>query len=102
DSLASTEVRDLASVSVGHEASLDEKVRFGVLERKYTVLRDLTRDEIESVTLQGQNVEPSVLTDRAQFLGKFGHWMSEKYSSSELNSTEVKKDRLLETFTIYD
>jgi hypothetical protein len=102
ESLASAEVRDIASVSVGHEASLDEKVRFGVLERKYTILRDLKRNEVESITLQGSSSKPSFVMDRSQFLGQFGRWISEKYGTSELKSSEVKQDRRYEAFTIFD
>lgn len=102
DSLASAEVRDLASVAVGHKASLDEQVRFGVLERKYTILRDLQRNEVESIILQGTGSEPSIVMNRAQFLGKFGRWISDKYSSSELKSAEVQKGNRVEAFTVFD
>lgn len=102
ESLASTEVRDLASVSVGHEASLDEKVRYGILERKYTILRDLQRNEIESIVLQGAESEPSMVSNRAEFLGKYGRWMSDKYGFSELKSSELVKDRRMESFTVFD
>lgn len=102
DSLASAEVRDLASVSVGHQASLDEQVRFGILERKYTILRDLEHDQVESITLQGSNAEPSIVMNRAEFLGKFGHWISDRYGFSELKSKESQKDRRYENFTVFD
>ncbi len=102
EGLASVEVRDLASVSVGHEASVDEKVRYGVLERKYTVLRDLKRNEIESIVLQGSGSEPSLVPDRAEFLGKYGKWLSEKYVFSELKSSQPVKEGRRETFTLFD
>jgi hypothetical protein len=102
ESLASAEVRDIASVQVGHEASLDEKVRFGVLERKYTILRDLKRNEVESIILQGSGSKPSFVMDRSQFLGQFGHWISDKYGAAELKSSETKEDRRFEAFTIFD
>lgn len=101
ESLASTDVRDMASVAVGHEASLDEKVRYGILERKYTILRDLKRNEVESIILQGTGT-PSLVPNRSEFLGKFGRWMSEKYGFSEMKSSEVVKDRRLESFTVFD
>lgn len=102
ESLASTDVRDLASVALGHEASEDEKVRFGVLERKYTILRDLKRNEVESITLQGSGSEPSMVLNRSAFLGQYGHWISEKYGFSELKSAETKQDHRVEEFTLFD
>lgn len=102
ESLASTDVRDLASVSIGHEASEDEQVRFGVLERKYTILRDLQRNEVESITLQGSGSEPSMVLDRAGFLGQYGHWISDKYGFSKLKSTGMKQDHRVEEFTLFD
>jgi hypothetical protein len=102
ENLASVELRDVASVSVGHEASLDENLRYGVLERKYTILRDLKRNEVESIILQGAGSEPTMLRDRANFLGKYGKWMSERYSSSEFASKASEKDKNIESFTIYD
>lgn len=102
ESLASTDERDLASVAVGHEASEDEKVRFGVLERKYTILRDLKRNEVESITLQGTGSEPSMVLNRSAFLGRYGHWISDKYGFSELKSSETKQDHRYEEFTLFD
>lgn len=104
DSLSSVELRDLASIAVGHEATLDEKVRYGVLERKYTILRDLKRNEVESVILQGAGTEPTMLRNRADFLGQFGKWMSDKYASAQLDSAQavITKDRRIEYFTVYD
>lgn len=102
ESLASAEVRDLASISVGHEASLDEKVRYGVLERKYTILRDMQRNEVESIILQGAGTEPTLVSNRAEFLGQFGRWLSEKYGFSELKSSELVKDVRHEVFTVFD
>jgi hypothetical protein len=102
ESLASADVREVASLSVGREASIDESLRYGALERKYTILRDLKRNEVESIILQGSGAEPSMVADRSEFLGKYGHWMSPKYSFAELKSSETIKDRRYESFAIYD
>jgi hypothetical protein len=102
ESLASKDEREVASISIGHEATQDETLRYGVLERKYTILRDLQRNEIESIILQGSGSEPSSISNRAEFLAKYGKWMSEKYAFSELKSSEPAKDRRHELFTVFD
>jgi len=102
ESLASVEVRDLASISVGHEATLDEKIRYGILERKYTILHDLQRNEVEAITLQGSDTEPTFVSNRSEFMGKYGRWMSEKYGFSELKSSEVIQKIRVEFFTVFD
>lgn len=100
ESLASVEVR--GPTSIGKAPSMDEVVRYGVLERKYTVLRDLQRDEVESITLQSDRAEASLIKDRAQFLGMYGKWMTNNYGSSKLKTSGLSENGQFELFTIYD
>jgi hypothetical protein len=82
---------------------MDETVRYGVLERKYTILRDLKRNEVESIILQGTGSEPTMLRNRSEFLGKFGKWLSDRYSSADLSSSKsIDNEHKVESFTVYD
>lgn len=102
ESLASVEVREPASAAIGHKPNLDASVRYGALERKYTILRDLKRDEVESIVLQDKVSEPTLIKDRAEFLATYGKWVSGKYSFAELKSSEVNQGGRVESFALFD
>jgi hypothetical protein len=102
ESLASPRARVLASAHIGRAATLEEKLRFGILDDlKYTIYKP-DAERIESITLQGGGSEPTYIPDRALFLEEYGSLLSKAFASAELKSVETGEDKTIEEYTLFD
>lgn len=101
--LAKPQNREIASLArLGHAASKEEKLRWGTLEEKYTILY---RDEvhtINSISLQDPTATPSYVLDRAKFLQDFGYLMEDNFHSAKLTTVENKDGKTLEAYILMD
>jgi hypothetical protein len=100
ESLASDKVRDVASMHVGRPATMEEKLRWGTLEEKYTVTFRPDVHEIQSISFQDPSGTPSYLLDRARFLDEYRELFNA--SSSKLKSVEQTPDKTVESYTLYN
>lgn len=100
--LASAQIREVASVSIGRPATKEEKLRWGVLEEKYTISYDNEEHKIRSILLQDEKSSPSYMLDRSKFLNEFGTLFSEKFESAKLKSIEKSEDKTVEAYTLFD
>jgi hypothetical protein len=102
ESLASANTRAVASTHLGRPASLEERLRYGTLDdTKYTILK-ADNASIQSITLQGEGVEPNYVTDRAKFLREYGPLLKNSFASARLKSVEVGTDKTIEQYTLFD
>jgi hypothetical protein len=102
ESLASSQIRTLATVGVGHEATAEEKLRWGTLEEKYTILYQPKAHVIDTITLQDSSSTPSYILDRENFMRTYGSLFAENFGSAKLKSVEVGHDKTIEDYTIFD
>lgn len=100
--LASAQVREVASVNIGRPATKEEKLRWGVLEEKYTISYDKEEHRIRSILLQDEKTSPSYMLDRSKFLNEFGSLFSETFDSAKLKSVEKSEDKTVEAYTLFD
>ena len=100
--LASKNVRAIASTQLGRPATDVERLRWGVLEEKYTINYKITDQTILSVLLQDPAANPSYILDRKQFLSEYGHLLDRAYVSAKLKSVETSDDKKIESYTIFD
>lgn len=102
ESLASVKNRKVASVShIGRGATLEEKLRWGPLEEKYTMYKTDNR-RIQSIFLQDPEAQPSYLRDRSKFLDEYGSLLVDSFNSAQLNSVQVNEDKTVESYTLLD
>jgi hypothetical protein len=100
--LASAKTRDIASVNIGRAATKDEKLRWGVLEEKYTISYDADEHNIRSILLQDEKSSPSYLLDRPKFLNEFGSLFSAHFETAKLKSVQKSDDKTVEAYTLFD
>jgi hypothetical protein len=102
ESLASAKTRNVASINhIGRGATLEEKLRWGLLEEKYTMYKPDTR-QIQSISLQDPEAEPAYLLDRNKFLKEYGSLLEESFNSAQLNSVQVNETKTIESYTLFD
>lgn len=102
ESLASDQVRNIASTQVGRNATAEEKLRWGTLEEKYTITYRPEASQIRSILLQDNSTAPSYILDRMQFLKEYGSLFESGYASAKLKSVETSDDKTIESYTIFD
>ena len=102
ESLASVQVRSLASTGLGHAATTEEKLRWGTLEEKYTIVYKADVHNIETIVFQDTNTNPAYVLDRAKFLRDYGLLLKDGYASSVLKSVEVDHEKTFESYTLFD
>ncbi len=100
--LASSHIRSLASTNIGRAATQEEKLRWGVLEEKYTITyRSDSSDQIGSILLQGDKNEPAYVLDREKFLSDFGHLFEANFDFAQLKSVEKSEQNIIESYTLF-
>jgi hypothetical protein len=102
ESLASAQERSVASTGLGHAATAEEKLRWGTLEEKYTIVYKTDVHNIEMITLQDTTTNPAYILDRNKFLHDYGQLLQDGYASAQLKSVEVEHGKTVESYTLYD
>lgn len=102
EKLASAQVRDIASTSIGRSATIEEKLRWGILEEKYTITYSSTEHEIHSILLQDPVSKPAYILDRNEFLTEYGQLFESQFKTAKLKSVEKSDDKTVESYTLYD
>lgn len=101
--LASPHARDVASATVGRSATVEERLRWGTLEEKYTITFRPDVREITSILLQNESGStPSYVLNRDKFLNEYGSLLSDGFASAKLKSTQTVNERIIEAYTLYD
>jgi len=101
--LASERSRSPASMGIGRHPTKEEELRYGILEQKYTIQFHPTLGSIQTITLQGDSVDPSYLRNRPEFLENFGNLLDRSYESAKLKSVERLQDnRTVEAYTLFN
>lgn len=102
DSLASVQVREVASTGIGRTATPEERLRWGILEEKYTITYSAEGHRIDSILLQDALAKPAYILDRHQFLSEYGSLFEGNFDSASLKSIEKSDDKTVESYTIFD
>jgi hypothetical protein len=102
ESLASAQERSVASTGLGHAATAEEKLRWGTLEEKYTIVYKSDVHNIEMITLQDSTTNPAYILDRNKFLHEYGQLLQDGFSSAQLKSVEIGHDGSVESYTLFD
>lgn len=102
EKLASLQARHIDSIEVGRNPTLEDRLRHQVLDSNYTLLRDLDRNELDSIVFARTDAQPSYILDRSRFLNKYGHVVSGRYNYAELKSSELINGRRFESYTVFD
>ncbi len=102
DSMSSVQVRDVASAGVGRTVTVEEKLRWGTLEEKYTITYSAAEHEINSILLQDPVAKPSYILDRPKFLTEYGHLFKGSFDTARLKSVEKSEDKTVESYTLFD
>jgi len=100
--LAAPKARGVASDSIGRSPTAIEKLRFGTLEEKYTITYREDAPLVRAVSLQGSVSTPAYVQDRRKFLSHYGHLMSSKFASSNLESVQTADGKTIEIYTLFD
>jgi len=100
--LASKEGRSIASTSIGRAATAEEKLRWGILEEKYTIVYSESDHKINTILLQDPVVNPSYILDRSKFLHEYGQLFEGSFDTAKLKSVEKSEDKTVESYTIFD
>lgn len=100
--LASDKNRVPASTHIGRPATMEEKLRWGTLEEKYTITYLPELSQINSIILQDQSVAPSYVLDRIKFLKDYGPLFQSGYETAKLKSVESSEDKTVESYTLFD
>jgi hypothetical protein len=98
--LASNQVRDVASLGIGHAATSEEKLRWGTLEEKYTIVYNSEIHNIQTIELQDTASTPSYVLDRSKFLKDYGVLLQNDFQSAVLKSVEVSREKTIESYTL--
>lgn len=101
EQLASSQSRGLASTGIGHAPSLEDKLRRGTLEEKYTIYKPDAK-AIKSILLQDSAAQPAYILDRPQFLEQYGSLLDDAFGSAKLKSVEVSEDKTVELYMLFD
>ncbi len=100
--LAASTVRDIASTHIGRSATMEEKLRWGTLEEKYTITYKPENHRIHSILLQDEAADPSYILDRVKFLKEYGPLFESEFESAKLKSVESNNEKIVEAYTIFD
>lgn len=100
--LASPKLRTIASVQIGRPATMEEKLRWGTLEEKYTITYKMEHPQIQSILLQDAGAAPAYVLDRMKFLKDYGPLFETNYQSAKLKSVETSDDKTIESYLILD
>jgi hypothetical protein len=100
--LASPQIRALASAHIGRPATKEEKLRWGVLEEKYTITYGADQQQINGILFQdGREGNPAYILDRIQFLKDYGLLFHATYKSAKLKSVEQSDQNTIESYTLF-
>jgi hypothetical protein len=100
--LASPQIRSLASTNIGRPATKEEKLRWGILEEKYTITYTSDQRQINSILFQDAgDGKPSYVLDRVQFLKDYGLLFQAAYRSAKLKSVEKSEQNTIESYTLF-
>jgi hypothetical protein len=102
ESLAADQDRGVASLNLGHPATAEERLRWGTLEEKYTIVYKTDVHNIQTIMLQDSTTNPAYILDRNKFLNEYGRLLADEYASSKLISVEVSHDKTVESYTLFD
>lgn len=102
EKLASATVREIASTRIGRPATMEEKLRWGTLEEKYTINYKPESQRINSILLQDEGSTPSYILDRVKFLKEYGSLFENDFKSAKLKSVESTEQKTVESYTIFD
>ena len=102
EQLASSHVRDIASAHIGRAATMEEKLRWGTLEEKYTITYQAENHRIHSIFLQDEAADPAYILDRAKFLKDYGPLFESDFNSAKLKSVESNNEKTVEAYTLFD
>jgi hypothetical protein len=102
EKLASASVREVASTRIGRSATMEEKLRWGTLEEKYTINYTTEDQRIQNIFLQDKASEPSYVLDRAKFLKEYGTLFNTDFKAAKLKSVESTDEKTVEAYTIFD
>lgn len=102
EKLASAQVREVASTGIGRAATIEEKLRWGILEEKYTITYSSTEHEIHSILLQDPVSKPAYILDRNEFLTEYGSLFDAGFKTAKLKSVEKSDDKTVESYTLFD
>ena len=102
EKLASAQVREVASTGIGRPATIEEKLRWGILEEKYTITYSSTEHEIHSILLQDPVSKPAYILDRNEFLSEYGPLFESQFKTAKLKSVEKSDDKTVESYTLFD
>lgn len=102
EKLASPQVRSTASLGIGRSATKEEKLRWGILEEKYTINYTADDHKINSILLQDTISSPAYILDRSKFLKEYGHLFQNAFETAKLKSTEKSSDKTVENYTLFD
>ena len=102
ENLAQMPARDIASSQIGRSASIEEKLRWGILEEKYTIVYRPELHKIDSILLQDPNDAPAYILDRMKFLKDFGPLLEEGVTSAKLDSVVSDDGKTVEAYTLFD
>ena len=100
--LASTQARAVASSTVGRNATIEEKLRWGILEEKYTITYSAGENQINTILLQDPVAKPSYILDRPKFLNEYGSLFESNYNTAKLKSVQKSEDKTVESYTLFD
>lgn len=103
ESLASAQVRGLASMQIGRTATLEDKLRWGILDQQiYTITYQPGQRHIRGIMLQDSQSDPTYVGDRLQFLNDYGPLLVDGFKTAELKSVESDDGRIIEAYTIHN
>lgn len=102
EKLASPQVREVASTRIGRSATMEEKLRWGTLEEKYTINYKTENHGIQAISLQDESTDPSYILDRAKFLKEYGLLFDAEFKAAKLKSVESTDEKTVESYTIFD
>jgi hypothetical protein len=102
ENLAQMPARDLASAQIGHAATVEEKLRWGILEEKYTIVYRPEMHTIDSILLQDPSEAPAYILDRMKFLKDFGPLLDNGVESARLDSVISDAGKTVEAYTLFD
>lgn len=100
EKLASPQIRALASTAIGRPASIEDKLRWGTLEEKYTIAYSEEDHRIRSILLQDDSTAPSYVLDREQFLREYGSLFEADFKVAKLKSVETSNGKTVESYTL--
>ncbi len=94
--------RQIASSQIGRVASLEDRLRWGPLEEKYTIYKEDAK-RISAIFLQDPETSPAYILNRGKFLQQFGSLLTKDFDSAQLKAIETgPNNQVIEAYTIFD